>query len=196
MTWRSYSITFAPRSGGGVLDRERRAGVERDEDDDLGAIRQALVGLRLLLVSVTVGVGDHVRGLRRVERLHESRAILRLPANRRLGVGQQDADIGGRRALAGLRERCRHCHAYRGECDNGHDHKFLHDSPPGEIPIDGQRGKRTTVTSCSSTATAVEIIRLAFERSLHLLRLWRRPPPSRNARGTRRSESSAESPCS
>ena len=87
---------------GGALDRERRAGVERDEDDDLGAVREALVGLRLLLLRITVGVVDHVRDAGLLEGGDERRAILGLPAHRRLRVRQQDADVRARLRLEDL----------------------------------------------------------------------------------------------
>ena len=41
---------------GVLLDRRGGACVERDLDDDLGAVTEALVGLRLLLLRIVVGV--------------------------------------------------------------------------------------------------------------------------------------------
>ena len=43
------------------------ARVERDEDDDLGTVADALLGLRDLLLRVTVGIVDHVRRARLLE---------------------------------------------------------------------------------------------------------------------------------
>src|SRR5581483_3724134 len=54
-----------------LLDRGRRARVDRGDDQDLRAVRDALVGLRLLLLRVALRVHDARRDLGRLERLDQ-----------------------------------------------------------------------------------------------------------------------------
>ena len=86
---------------GGLLDRDGRAGVELGEDEHLGAVGQALVGLVALLLGVALRVVDDVGDARLLERRPEQGPVELLPAHRRLGVRQQDADLDAR-----LRARC------------------------------------------------------------------------------------------
>src|SRR5829696_2920012 len=111
----------------GGLDCDRGALVERDQDDDLRAVGEALVGLRLLPLGITVGVGDHVRDSGLLEGRHEAGPVLRLPTHGRLGIRQQHADLSGRRTLGRLRDRAGHGHAHRQRRDRQHYEKLLHD---------------------------------------------------------------------
>src|SRR5579862_238116 len=88
-----------------LLDRRGGAVVERGLDDDLRAGGEARLRLRLLLLRVVQRVGDrggHARGL---ERLREVRSVEVDPAHRRLGVGEQDADLDVRGLLLRARRR-------------------------------------------------------------------------------------------
>src|SRR5215211_2288055 len=110
-----------------LLDRERGAEVERDEHDDLGAVREALVGLRALLLSVTVGVGDRVGDPCLLGSSHECRTVLRLPADRCLRVGEQETDVATflRFALAS-RDGPAHGRRNPDDGDREHNHKPCH----------------------------------------------------------------------
>src|SRR5262249_59517021 len=70
-------------------------------------VRQALLRLVELRRGAALGVDDAVAVTERLERRAEPRAVLRLPADRRLAVGQEHADLrGGARLLrAGVRRR-------------------------------------------------------------------------------------------
>src|SRR5262249_2696562 len=119
------------RLGSALLDRRSGGGVDRGDDQDPGAVGDALVGLRLLLLRVTLGVDD-ARGHTGVtERLLERRAVELLPANRRLGVRQQGADLNAGRLLGRTGDRDDE-RRERGD-DSDRDHlprTMLHELPP------------------------------------------------------------------
>ena len=77
---------------GGVDDRRARAGVEADEQDDAGAVGDGLLGLRLLLRRVALGVHDVVLDVGRLEGLLEVAPVVRLPPRRGGAVGQEHPD--------------------------------------------------------------------------------------------------------
>ncbi len=82
-----------------LLDRGCGAVVERRLDDHLGAGRQACLGLCLLLGRVVEGVVDRRRHFGLLEGRGERGRIELHPANRRLRVRQQDADLNVRGVL-------------------------------------------------------------------------------------------------
>ena len=84
----------------GLLDRRRRARIERDLDDHLGAVTEALVGLRHLLLRVLVGVVELGTDTSRLERSLQRRGVVMHPPDRGCRVGQQDADVAARGLLA------------------------------------------------------------------------------------------------
>ena len=98
-------MTFTPLRLGVGLDRRAGAGVEVDEQQDLGAVGDRLLGLLLLGGLVALGVLDRHRDARGVERRLEQRPVGGLPANRRLRVRQQDGDLVGLVAAAASRRR-------------------------------------------------------------------------------------------
>ncbi len=76
-----------------LLDRRSGAGVDGDLDDHLGARGEALVGLRLLLLCVTVRVVDLGGDPARLERGRDRRGVVMHPPDRRRGLGEQDANV-------------------------------------------------------------------------------------------------------
>jgi len=94
----------------GLLDRGSRAGVECNLDEDLRAVTEALVGLRLLLLRVATGVEDLVRDAGRLERGGHGRCVVVHPADRRCRVREQHADVAARGLLARARGRDGDCH--------------------------------------------------------------------------------------
>ena len=109
-----------------LLDRDRRAGVERRDDADLGTVRDALLGLRELLLRVVERVRDRRLDASGLEGLGERRLVELLPADRRLGVRQQDADVNRRRRswrLSRKRHRPSLPRQHAHEPDD-HDHKL------------------------------------------------------------------------
>ena len=75
------------------LDRGRGAGVDRGDDQHLGAVGDALIRLRLLLLRVALGVDDAGRDMGGLEGLLQVRPVELLPADRRLRVGHQAARL-------------------------------------------------------------------------------------------------------
>ena len=96
-TWRSYSITFASRdlAAASIAIEEPRSSETRMTT--LAPLARHWSACVFCFWALAVRVRDHVRDLRLLERRHERRPILRLPADRRLRVGQQNADVCGRR---------------------------------------------------------------------------------------------------
>ena len=72
-----------------LLDRDRRAGVERGDDADLRTGRDALLGLRKLLLRVVQRVHDRRLDARLLEPVDERRLVELLPPDRRLRVRQE-----------------------------------------------------------------------------------------------------------
>src|SRR4051794_14853981 len=66
---------------GGVDDRRARPRIEVDEQDDLGAVGQRLVGLAALGGGIALRVDDGVRDAGLLERIGQIPAVLRLPAD-------------------------------------------------------------------------------------------------------------------
>jgi hypothetical protein len=77
---------------GGVDDRRARAGVDADEQDDAGVVRDRLLGLRLLLRCIVLGVHDVVLDVGRLEGLLEVTPVVRLPPRRSRAVGKEHPD--------------------------------------------------------------------------------------------------------
>jgi hypothetical protein len=77
------------------------AGVEVDDHQHVGATGDHLVGDRLELGLVALGVLDVVLDPGGLEGLLEVLLVRRLPAGRGLGVGEDDADLGRLAATAG-----------------------------------------------------------------------------------------------
>src|SRR5262249_30073869 len=85
----------------------RRPGVDRSDDQDLRAVRDALIGLRLLLLRVALRIHDAGGNACGLERLDERRRVEQLPANRCLGVRHETADLNTGGLLAGGRSPAR-----------------------------------------------------------------------------------------
>ncbi len=68
------------------------AGVDADEQDDAGAVGDRLLGLRLLLRRVALGVHDVVLDAGLLEGLLEVAPVVRLPPRRAGAVGQEHPD--------------------------------------------------------------------------------------------------------
>ena len=102
----------------GLDDRAARARIEARQQDHLGTVREALVGLRALPLGVTLRVHDGRRDVRLLEGGDERRTVLRLPPDRRLRVRQQHARLDGRGLFLALRE----CSADR-QADDEHRHR-------------------------------------------------------------------------
>ena len=111
------------------LDRGRGAGVDRGDDQDLRAVGDALIGLRLLLLRVALGVDDAGRDMGGLEGLLQVRPVELLPADRRLGVGHQAArqDAG---ALPAARPGRDHGGNRGDDADGDHLPRMLHVLPP------------------------------------------------------------------
>src|SRR5205085_4847983 len=134
-----------------VGDRGARSRVELVEQDDLRALRQALLGLRLLLLRVGVRVQDGRGDAGRLERLAQVRRVEERVARRRLRVGQQRArlDRGVRpRRPRGCRRR-----GDRGRHEHGREHEpgrraaadqFRHGTSCRGMAGDGPRNARRT----------------------------------------------------
>src|SRR5579864_1826529 len=86
-----------------LLDRCGRAVVERGLDDHLGARGEARLRLRLLLLRVVQRVRDHGRHACGLERLGEIGSVELHPADGRLRVRQQDANLDARLLRADAR---------------------------------------------------------------------------------------------
>ena len=85
-------------------DRGAAAGVEVDQQDDLGAVGDRLLSLRALSGRISLGVDDRVRHAGGGQRLIQVLAVELLPTHRRLRVGEQHRNLalaGGLRRRAG-----------------------------------------------------------------------------------------------
>src|SRR3954447_16580087 len=80
---------------GGVDDGRARTRIEVDEQDDLRAVGQRLVGLAALGGGIALRIDDGVGNTGGLEGLVEIAPVLGLPADRGLRVGQQDGDLVG-----------------------------------------------------------------------------------------------------
>ena len=116
----------------GLLDRGRRARVEGDLDDDLGAVAKALVGLRRLLLGIVVSVVELRRDSVLLELRLQSRRVVMHPPDGGRRVRHQDTDVAARGLLGNAGRRTRD--DQRGKRTHDDDDGAEHRRPTRQLP--------------------------------------------------------------